>query len=233
MVFQLCDPNLVITFSTLEGKSPFPNSDAWESLKPNISRPEKLNDNLKVKSSACNLLPKAAEEMTNKKWKSQLILKSKLMLIFCNRYKKENWPARLLFHIQASCWQIPALAKAVWAMVSVMAPCRAHGCLTPAPTPALISPFHLPVSRLFWNAGFNMKVWCCWTHAASCGASHARSYLQFEIHKHPKTPSLQQWGEVHWEQEQQSPYHVKRLCCHHGKRLSCSLHPSQGEMSLY
>lgn len=34
-----------------------------------------------------------------KKWpkqKSQWILKSTLMLIFCNRYKKENWPTRLL-----------------------------------------------------------------------------------------------------------------------------------------
>lgn len=112
-------------------------------------------------------------------------------------------------------------------MVSVTVPCRAHGCLTPAPTPALTSLLYLPVSKLFWNAGFNMKVWCCWTHAASCEASHARCYLQFEIHKRPLTPSWQQCGEVHWEPEQQSPHHVKGLCCHHGKRLSCSLHPSQ------
>lgn len=66
MVFQLHDPNLVITFSTLEGKNPFLNSYACESLKPNISRPEKLNDNLKVKSPACNLLPKVAEKNDQK-----------------------------------------------------------------------------------------------------------------------------------------------------------------------
>lgn len=113
-------------------------------------------------------------------------------------------------------------------MVSVTVPRRAHGCLIPAPTSALTSLLYL-VSKLFWNAGFKMKVWCCWTHAASCEASHARSYLQFEIQKRPLTPSSQQCGEVHWEPEQQPPpsWHPPSFVVIMARSSACSLHPSQ------
>ena len=50
-------------------KSFFWNSYSLESLKPNISRPEKLSNNLEVKSPACNFLPKVGEKW-QQKWKA-------------------------------------------------------------------------------------------------------------------------------------------------------------------
>lgn len=72
-----------------------------------------------------------------------------------------------------------------------------------------------------------MQLWCCWTCAASCEASHASSYLQFEFHKRPLTPSSQQCGRFTGSKSSNHFIMSKVFACHHGKRLSCSLHPSQ------